>query len=596
MNSAHIKSAEYQTNSRSMDEQNFEMMRFDLPKDQSSIIKVIGVGGGGSNAVNYMYEQGIKDVDFIVCNTDAQALDKSPVPVKVQLGATLTEGRGAGSLPEVGRNAAVETLEDIKAILSKNTTMVFITAGMGGGTGTGAAPVIAAAAREMGILTVGIVTVPFLFEGKRRSTQAESGLQEMREAVDTLLVIRNDKLRELYGNLSLKKAFDHADEVLCTAAKGIAEVITLTGEINVDMNDVNTVMRNSGVAIMGSGKASGEGRAMKAVTQALESPLLNDNDITGANFVLLNITYGMDEVLMDEITEITDHIQEKAGMSAEVIWGYGADETLDEDLCITVIATGFKANEIDAGLPVQAPKTVKHNLSEVQGKEITAPVNSPTASTQQSNYITFESEEATPFLKTNELAEDAEETSKEETPALGGFTFHALDKDTEELSNNEITPTLFNLNEEEEIKSEEASTDHLNLQELETPEAQKPVYYTLEDDSPSVAPSTEITDSFKHEEQTPYSEERPSRQELSNRNREREQRIREFTVKLKTPNGLSDLENEPAYRRREIQLDNTPHSADSNVSRYTLSEEQDEDGNKKVNLKGNNPFLHDNVD
>lgn len=579
-----------------MDEQNFEMMRFDLPKDQSSIIKVIGVGGGGSNAVNYMYEQGIKDVDFIVCNTDAQALDKSPVPVKVQLGATLTEGRGAGSLPEVGRNAAVETLEDIKAILSKNTTMVFITAGMGGGTGTGAAPVIAAAAREMGILTVGIVTVPFLFEGKRRSTQAESGLQEMREAVDTLLVIRNDKLRELYGNLSLKKAFDHADEVLCTAAKGIAEVITLTGEINVDMNDVNTVMRNSGVAIMGSGKASGEGRAMKAVTQALESPLLNDNDITGANFVLLNITYGMDEVLMDEITEITDHIQEKAGMSAEVIWGYGADETLDEDLCITVIATGFKANEIDAGLPVQAPKTVKHNLSEVQGKEITAPVQSPTASTQQNKYITFESEEATPFLKTNELAEDAEETSKEATPALGGFTFHALDSDSEELSNNEITPTLFNLNEEEEIKSEEVSTDHLNLQELETPEAQKPVYYTLDDDSPSAAPSTEITDSLKHEEQAPYSEERPSRQELSNRNREREQRIREFTVKLKTPNGLSDLENEPAYRRREIQLDNTPHSADSSVSRYTLSEEQDEDGNKKINLKGNNPFLHDNVD
>ena len=579
-----------------MDEQNFEMMRFDLPKDQSSIIKVIGVGGGGSNAVNYMYEQGIKDVDFIVCNTDAQALDKSPVPVKVQLGATLTEGRGAGSLPEVGRNAAVETLEDIKAILSKNTTMVFITAGMGGGTGTGAAPVIAAAAREMGILTVGIVTVPFLFEGKRRSTQAESGLQEMREAVDTLLVIRNDKLRELYGNLSLKKAFDHADEVLCTAAKGIAEVITLTGEINVDMNDVNTVMRNSGVAIMGSGKASGEGRAMKAVTQALESPLLNDNDITGANFVLLNITYGMDEVLMDEITEITDHIQEKAGMSAEVIWGYGADETLDEDLCITVIATGFKANEIDAGLPVQAPKTVKHNLSEVQGKEITAPVSSPTASTQPNNYITLESEEATPFLKTNELAEDIEEKSKKETPALGGFTFHALDNDTDEPINKEITPTLFNLNEEEEIKSEEVSTDHLNIQELETPEAQKPVYYTLEDESPNVAPSTEITDSFKHEEQTPYSEERPSRQELSNRNREREQRIREFTVKLKTPNGLSDLENEPAYRRREIQLDNTPHSADSNVSRYTLSEEQDEDGNKKVNLKGNNPFLHDNVD
>ncbi len=578
----------------SMDQENFEMMRFDLPKDQSSIIKVIGVGGGGSNAVNYMYEQGIKDVDFIVCNTDAQALDKSPVPVKVQLGATLTEGRGAGSLPEVGRNAAVETLEDIKAILAKNTTMVFITAGMGGGTGTGAAPVIAEAAREMGILTVGIVTVPFLFEGKRRSTQAEAGLKEMREAVDTLLVIRNDKLRELYGNLSLKKAFDHADEVLCTAAKGIAEVITLTGEINVDMNDVNTVMRNSGVAIMGSGKASGEGRAMAAVTQALESPLLNDNDITGANFVLLNITYGMDEVLMDEITEITDHIQEKAGMSAEVIWGYGADETLDEDLCITVIATGFTANEIDAGIPMEAPKTVKHNLSEVKGKEITAPVNTPTDSNKQKNYLTLEDEEATPFLKT--ATEEREEDITPKAPAsTPEFVFHNLEEiqDEEKESSN---PTLFQLTEEEEEEAETPAADQLRMQEASPAEAPKPVYYNLESDEPQNAPSTEVTDRLKHEEEEMRMEERPSRQELSNRNREREHRIREFTVKLKTPNGLADLENEPAYRRREISLDNIPHSSDSNVSRYTLSEESDEDGNKKVNLKGNNPFLHDNVD
>ena len=307
------------------------MMRFDLPKDHNSIIKVIGVGGGGSNAVNYMYQQGIKGVDFIVCNTDNQSLDKSDVPIKVQLGATLTEGRGAGSIPEVGKNAAVETLEEVKNLLGTNTTMVFVTAGMGGGTGTGAAPIIARAAREMGILTVGIVTVPFMFEGKKRMVQAESGLEEMRDAVDTLLVIRNDKLRELFGNLTLKQAFSHADEVLCTAAKGIAEVITLTGEINVDMNDVNTVMRNSGVAIMGSGRANGEGRAIAAVTEALESPLLNDNDIEGANFILLNITYGQEEVLMDEIMEVTDHIQEQAGMSAEVIWGYGPDEELGED-------------------------------------------------------------------------------------------------------------------------------------------------------------------------------------------------------------------------------------------------------------------------
>ncbi|MGB1031230.1 MAG: cell division protein FtsZ, partial [Flavobacteriales bacterium] len=420
-----------------MEHTNFEMMRFDLPKDQSSIIKVIGVGGGGSNAVNYMYEQGINGVDFIVCNTDAQALDKSPVPTKIQLGATLTEGRGAGSIPEVGRNAAVENLDDVKEILGKGTTMVFITAGMGGGTGTGAAPVIAKAAKEMGILTVGIVTVPFLFEGRRRSHQASSGLEEMREAVDTLLVIRNDKLRELYGNLSLKKAFDHADEVLCTAAKGIAEVITLTGEINVDMNDVNTVLRDSGVAIMGSGHASGEGRAMAAVTTALESPLLNDNDITGANFILLNITYGTDEVLMDEIMEITDHIQEKAGMSAEVIWGYGPDETLEEDLCVTVIATGFQANSIDAGLNKQAPKTTKLWLGDQSAKEVVAPVNKPTETNAPVNKapLSFETnEEPEMYIKpaepevTNNQDIDTNYSSTEEKTIV-----HELNEEQPEL-------------------------------------------------------------------------------------------------------------------------------------------------------------------
>jgi len=289
------------------------------PSALNAPIKVIGVGGGGSNAVNTMYDRGIQGVDFIVCNTDAQALDASPVPIKVQLGATLTGGQGAGSLPDVGRNAAIETLDEIKDLIGKDTSMVFITAGMGGGTGTGAAPVIAKAAREMDILTVGIVTIPFQFEGRRRGDQASEGLERMRESVDTLLIIRNDKLRELYGNLTIRAAFNNADEILCTAAKGIAEVITLTGEINVDMNDVNTVMRDSGRAIMGSGTASGEGRARTAVTEALESPLLNDCDITGANFVLLNITFGTEEILMDEIMEITDFIQESAGQSAEVI-------------------------------------------------------------------------------------------------------------------------------------------------------------------------------------------------------------------------------------------------------------------------------------
>ena len=285
------------------------------------------------------------------------------------LGTTLTAGQGAGSRPEIGKNAAIENLDDVLNKLEDNTTMVFVTAGMGGGTGTGAAPVIAQACKDLGILTVGIVTVPFNFEGKRRATQAGEGLEAMRAAVDTLLVIRNDKLRELFGNLALKQAFSNADEVLCTAAKGIAEVITLTGDINVDMNDVKTVMSESGAAIMGAGSASGEGRAMTAVTEALESPLLNDSDITGANFVLLNITYGTEEMLMDEISDITDYIQDQAGATAEVIWGYGHDAELGEKICVTVIATGFEAS---AELP-EGPTVSKLNLQD-EAREITAPL------------------------------------------------------------------------------------------------------------------------------------------------------------------------------------------------------------------------------
>ncbi|MDQ3101275.1 MAG: cell division protein FtsZ, partial [Bacteroidota bacterium] len=316
-------------------------MKFELPKELASIIKVIGVGGGGSNAVNHMYEQGINGVDFVICNTDRQALDMSPVPVKLQLGIGLTEGLGAGSIPERGKDAAHENLDEIRQLLSTRTKMVFITAGMGGGTGTGAAPVIANIAREMGILTVGIVTMPFLWEGRKRKHQAAGGIEEMRNAVDTLLVINNDRLRDLYGNLSLDNAFEHADNVLTTAVRGIAGIINETGKINVDFEDVKTVMTNSGVAIMGMAEAEGEDRSLKAAQEALSSPLLNDNDIKGANYVLLNITHGPRAMLMDEISEITDHIQESAGSSADVIWGYGMDETLGDKVRITIIATGF---------------------------------------------------------------------------------------------------------------------------------------------------------------------------------------------------------------------------------------------------------------
>jgi len=567
-----------------------EIMKFELPTDHNSIIKVIGVGGGGSNAVNYMYEQGINGVDFVVCNTDAQALDHSPVPLKIQLGATLTEGRGAGAIPEVGRNAAVENLEDVMRILTKNTTMVFVTAGMGGGTGTGAAPIIAKAAKDLGILTVGIVTVPFMFEGRKRKNQAEQGLKEMRDSVDTLLVIKNDKLRELYGNLTLKDAFSHADEVLCTAAKGIAEVITLTGEVNVDMNDVNTVMKNSGVAIMGSGKAQGENRAMTAVTQALESPLLNDNDITGAEFVLLNVTHGSDSVTMDEVMEITDYIQDKAGMSAEVIWGYGEDASLENDLCVTVIATGFSSTEVISGIPTAAPEVKKFSLEDKEPTQITAPIAKPTPT--QPTFSSSQSENNTeePFLKS-----DVQEPENEKLT----FTPQATDApDWLESVEDEVNPL-----EEPEPFLKETTTE---LDEpklgLETPQNSVPAepvkkVYELDKDElepTAEAPKIEVNNSMTFTHQDPT--DRISRSDLAKLNQEREHRIREFSHKLKTPGGLAQLENEPSYVRRNVQLDDVPHSSTSQVSRYTLSEEKDEQGNSETKLKDNNSFLHDNVD
>lgn len=307
------------------------------------IIKVIGVGGGGCNAVNYMYRQGIREVEFYVCNTDNQALANSPVPNKIRLGETLTEGRGAGSNPEVGKNAAIESLDKIQEILRDNTKMVFITAGMGGGTGTGAAPIIAEAAKNMGILTVGIVTMPFAFEGKKRLAYAQEGLKEMRKNVDTLLVINNSKIREIYGNLKFTEAFAKADNILCNAAKSIAEIITVPGYINVDFEDVKTVTKDGGTAIMGTGMAEGENRAIEAITMAMESPLLDDNDIAGANSILLYIlsASGENEVTMDEITEITDYISEKAGNEATIIWGNGFDDALGGKISVTIIATGF---------------------------------------------------------------------------------------------------------------------------------------------------------------------------------------------------------------------------------------------------------------
>ena len=320
-------------------------MIFDLPKDEGSIIKVIGVGGGGSNAVTHMFKQGIIGVDFAICNTDIQAMEVSPVPVKLQLGPNLTDGMGAGSKPQVGRQACIESLEDIVQFLSDGTKMLFVTAGMGGGTGTGAAPIIAKAAKEIGILTVGIVTLPFTFEGRKRTTHGMEGLEELKKYVDTLVVISNDKLRRIFGNLSLTQAFGQADSILTTAAKGIAEIITVPGYVNVDFEDVNTVMRESGVAIMGTSKAEGEDRAKRAVDEALNSPLLEDSNIKGAQHILLNITSGTKEVTMDEIFEITEFVQEEAGFGTNLIWGNCFDEALGDSISVTIIATGFESKK-----------------------------------------------------------------------------------------------------------------------------------------------------------------------------------------------------------------------------------------------------------
>ncbi|MBV6406010.1 MAG: cell division protein FtsZ [Flavobacteriales bacterium] len=532
-------------------------MKFDLPRELSSIIKVIGVGGGGSNAVNYMHAQGIKGVDFIICNTDKQALDISPVPVKVQLGPALTDGLGAGSIPERGKDAAQENLDEIRQLLGTRTKMVFITAGMGGGTGTGAAPVIAAIARELGILTVGIVTMPFQWEGRKRKLQAVGGIEDLRRSVDTLLVINNDRLRDLFGNLSLDNAFGHADNVLTTAARGIAEIITVTGKVNVDFEDVKTVMTNSGAAIMGMAEAEGEDRALRAAQEALASPLLNDNDIKGAKFVLLNITHGEREVLMDEISEITDHIQEAAGSSADVIWGYCRQDGLGERLRVTVIATGFQVNPetgvvghvpearkvipLDADVPTMITQPIVNPVASVPQVPVAkAPEPAPQAPTE-------------PYLKpaAPQPAPVAQETPRPAVPAAG----HTVDL--------EVSP----------------------------PVADK-VRFDLYDEPAAAVAAPPDTTVPLHTQPT----NRLSPTEHQARVEERLVRMREMTLRMRSTNGINEMEREPAYVRKRIALSEGPRSTDSNVSRYTLTEDQDENGERRVELRRNNPFLHDNVD
>lgn len=550
------------------------MMKFDIPKEQSSIIKVIGVGGGGSNAVNHMFRQGIKGVDFLVCNTDHQALDMSPVPIKIQLGKSLTDGRGAGALPDVGMNAAIENIDEIREILETNTKMVFVTAGMGGGTGTGAAPVIAKIAKELGILTVGIVTIPFKFEGRKRISQAEEGLDKMRESVDTLLVINNDKLREMFGNLSLGNAFAQADDVLSSAAKGIAEVISVTGQINVDFNDVNTVMKDSGVAIMGTAEAEGEGRAQKATMKALASPLLNDNQISGARYVLLNITYGDQEVLMDEISEITDYIQDEAGNTADVIWGHGHDSNLGDNLCITIIATGFKSTP-DTGLPQKEAAKTLMNLEEDRPTIITRPIQSPTQSSAPT-IVTENCEEVEePFMvKKFNLEDDAAEVKVNEVEETVQQDFDLSSAAAEELKETPVSESedgkiRFMLEESEELKTEDTSVPASGAFNF-TPTTAEPIVES-NFDSPSLEDNRELT-------------------------QQRLDRIRDTSQQIKSSMTIADMENEPAYKRRNIQLDDVDHSSESTQSRFTIGDIENENGEKRTGLSDNNSFLHDNVD
>jgi len=571
-------------------------MEFDLPRDYNSIIKVIGVGGGGSNAVNHMFNKGIVGVDFIVCNTDRQALDISPVPYKIQLGAQLTDGRGAGMLPEVGMAAANENIDEIRELLSKNTKMVFVTAGMGGGTGTGAAPVIAKVAKDLGILTVGIVTIPFNFEGKKRRLQAEEGLNKMRENVDTLLVINNERLREFGKDMSLTDAFSYADDILTVAARGIAEVISVTGVINVDFNDVNTVLKNSGHAIMGSASAEGENRALEAVTSALSSPLLMDNEIDGARYVLLNITYGSKEVMMDEITEITDYIQEAAGATADVIWGHGLDSSLGEKISITLIAAGLK--DVPLNGFEKAPERKVVDLHGENNKEITSLLTNPVSSFEGSgNSKDAFSEE--PFLKSEQITDN--------TIPAESISQNFSEKKSFDLFESavEINPyAILDVNDDtnfvEEITfHENEATSNIEAKDVQ-PEfswdigSQSTPNSDASENSTKIEEKEEIVRHMLEEEvimELDSEVKQTTPEEQQKIAQERSFKIMEYTNKLKNAEGIADFENEPAYVRRNISLNQSIPSSEESVSRFGLSEEED----GKSGLRSNN-FLHDNVD
>lgn len=626
----------------------FDNISFNMPKTQSNTIKVIGVGGGGSNAVNHMFTQHIKGVDFVICNTDAQALENSPVPNKIQLGANLTSGLGAGANPEVGAKAAKESMQEVQQMLNSQTKMVFITAGMGGGTGTGAAPIIAKIAKDMDILTVGIVTMPFAFEGRRRATQAQLGIDQLRQNVDSLIVINNNKLREVYGNLGFKAGFSKADEVLSTASRGIAEVITHHYKQNIDLHDAKTVLSNSGTAIMGSAKEEGQTRAKTAIMKALDSPLLNDNKITGAKNVLLLIVSGTNEVTLDEIGEINDYIQDEAGYDANIIMGIGEDENLGDAIAVTIVATGFAADQQSTITNTEVKKVV-HTLEDEQKatydfgeQKIT---KSPTLDEPLTDNVSekiihvleedVEIPETPPvnLVKTTPKIEAMEVAFEEiDLAAVSDDDFVITDVTPIEVEETEVTPAetqahlLFDLplNSNKEVKEEEirhhlqeeelTDLDAFNAEEVVFEKKEVEKRYVLEefDAQPTIGKSSGRVQEKEEEEETVQFElktrspqavineiETKSEEvlpldltitELQNRAEERRKKMKGFNYKFSDQmnKNIDEIERQPAYKRLGVDLD-----TNTTISKLKTSIHKD---SEEINLKSNNSFLHDNVD
>ncbi|MFT4060990.1 MAG: cell division protein FtsZ [Edaphocola sp.] len=524
------------------------MIHFEIPKNQSSIIKVIGVGGGGGNAVNYMYSLGVDGVDFIVCNTDSQALAQSPIPNKIQLGPHLTQGLGAGANPEIGKQAGEESVDEISKILKVNTRMAFITAGMGGGTGTGAAPIIAKVCRELGILTVGIVTTPFAYEGRKRLTQAQNGIAQMREHVDTILIISNDKLRQQFGNLPFTQAFSKADNVLATAAKCITDLITVDGKVNLDFNDVQTVMKNGGVAILGSAIASGEGRALKAVEDALSSPLLNDSEIEGAQWILLNVTSaaGNSEHTLDELEIIQGYVQQQAGNTCDIILGMGHNPDLGENIAVTIIATGFHHQEINTELPNQN--------AQPKEEKIIVPLGQPGGEALV--------EAAAP--ETAKPVADPMAPQLVEAPAAAAYYQPAAPVQPTTAT------TVFNL---ELPKEAPAVIEQAQTKPIEEPKGPE-LELIIKNEQPELLHPEQVKRGSRFLSQEELEEQRRF-EEQKRALEDRAERLRRMSFNINGNENASDIENVPAYMRRQnADAEQPQNSHDAFLSGYSVNAEK----------------------